>query len=114
MSHHTHFSLYTLLVMLTSVLSLGQVVATSSIHSIMSSDLSFHTFVYTSLMRHEDGDWGEICEEDHASNQAALISGRRIFSVYECGAVHQEHGQKIYVITESDRSATTVLWPWEY
>ncbi len=100
--------------MLTSVLSLGQVVATSTIHSLMSSDLSFHTFIYTSLMRHEEGDWGEICVEDHESNEMALIAGRRVFSVYECGSVHQEHGQKIYIITEADRSATTVLWPWEY
>ena len=100
--------------MLTSVLSLGQVVATASIHSLMSSDLSFHTFVYTSLMRHEDGDWGEVCEEDQESNEMALVSDRRIFSVYECGPVHQEYGRKIYVITESDRSVTTVLWPREY
>ena len=100
--------------MLTSVLSLGQVVATSSIHSLMASDLSFHTFIYTSLMRHEDGDWGEICEEDFESNQVALVSGRRILSVYECGPVHQEYGRNIYVITEAARSATTVLWPWEY
>ena len=100
--------------MLTSVLSLGQVVATSSIHSLMSSDLSFHTFIYTSLMRHQEGDWGEVCEEDHESNELALISGRRIFSVYECGPLHQEYGHKIYVITEAVRSATTVLWPWEY
>ena len=100
--------------MLISVFSLGQVVATASIHSIMASDLSFHTFIYTSLMKHEDGDWGEVCEEDQESNEMALISGRRIFSVYECGLAHQEYGQKIYVITEADRSVTTVLWPWEY
>ncbi len=100
--------------MLTSVLSLGQLVATSSIHSLMLSDLSFHTFIYTSIMRHEGGDWGEISSEDHESNGRALTSGRRIFSVYECGPSHQEYGQKIYVITESDRSVTTVLWPWEY
>jgi hypothetical protein len=100
--------------MLTSVLSLGQIVATSDIRSRMLSDLSFHTSIYTSLMRHEEGDWGEVCEEDHASNQAALVSSRRIFSVYECGPGHQKYGHKIYVITESDRSAITVLWPWEY
>ena len=100
--------------MVTSVLSLGRVVATSSIHSLMSSDLSFHTFIYTSLMRHQDGDWGEVCEEDHESNEMAVVSDRRVFSVYECGSVHQEYGHKIYVITEADRSATTVLWPWEY
>ena len=60
-------------------------------------------------MRHEDGDWGEVCPEDHESNEMALVSGHRVFSVYECGPVHQEYGHKIYVITESDRSASTVL-----
>ncbi len=65
-------------------------------------------------MRHEEGDWGKVCAEDRESNERALTSGRRIFSVYECGPAHQEYGQKIYVITEADRSVTTVLWPWEY
>ena len=100
--------------MLTSVIYLGQLMATSGIHSLMSSDLSFHTFIYTSLMRHEEGDWGELCAADRESNERALTNGRRIFSVYECGPVHQEYGRKIYIITEADRSVTTVLWPWEY
>jgi hypothetical protein len=93
---------------------MGQVVATSAIQSLMSSDLSFHTFIYTSLMRHHDGDWGEVCEEDHESNELALVTGRRLFSVYDCSTSHSVHGDRIYIITEADRSATTVLWPSEY
>ncbi|MGK0315887.1 MAG: hypothetical protein ACI86M_002119 [Saprospiraceae bacterium] len=93
---------------------MGQVVATSAIQSLMTSDLSFHTFIYTSLMRHEEADWGEVCEEDHQSNELALITGRRIFSVYQCSESHSVHGDRIYIITEADRSATTVLWPREY
>jgi hypothetical protein len=93
---------------------MGQVVATSPIQSLMSSDLSFHTFIYTSLMRHHDGDWGEVCEEDHESNELALVSDLRLFSVYHCTPEHSVHGDHIYIITEADRSVTTVLWPGEY
>ena len=100
--------------MLTSSFSMGQVVATASIQSLMTSDLSFHTFVYTSLMRHEAGDWGEISEEDHQSNELALVTDLRLFSVYHCTESHSIHGDRIYIITEADRSVTTVLWPRDY
>ena len=93
---------------------MGQVVTTAAIQSLMASDLSFHTFIYTSLMRHEEGDWGEVGEEDHESNELALVTGRRLFSVYQCSTAHSEHGDRIYIITEADRSVTTVLWPREY
>ncbi|MFT4534325.1 MAG: hypothetical protein ACI9P5_001683 [Saprospiraceae bacterium] len=81
---------------------MGQVVASSATQLLTTSDLSFHTFIYTSLMRHEEGDWGEISEEDHESNELALISGRRLFSVYHCSADHSVHEVRIYVITETD------------
>ena len=100
--------------MLTSSFSMGQVVVTSSIQSLMLSDLSFHTFIYTSLMRHEQGDWGEVTKEDHESNEMALVTGCRLFSVYECSSAHSVHGDCVWVITEADRSVTTVLWPGEY
>ena len=100
--------------MSTSSFSMGQVVATSSISSLISTDLSFHTFIYTSLMRHEEGDWGEVSKEDQISNELALASGLRLFSVYECSSAHAVHGDRIWVITEADRSVTTVLWPGEY
>ena len=100
--------------MLTSSFSMVQVVATSAIQSLMSSDLSFHTFIYTSLMRHEQGDWGEVAKEDHESNEMALVTGCRLFSVYECSEAHLVLGDCIWVITEADRSVTTVLWPREY
>jgi hypothetical protein len=114
MQRHTHSFIYTFHIMLTPTFPMGQVVATSAIQSLMSSDLSFHTFIYTSLMRHHDGDWGEVCEEDHESNELALVTGRRLFSVYDCSTSHSVHGDRIYIITEADRSATTVLWPSEY
>ena len=51
---------------------------------------------------------GELCEEDYKQNQFALKHGQRIFSVY------MMNGEKYYVITEWDRSVTTVLKPEEY
>ena len=72
-------------------------------------------------MRDEAGDWGEVEEEclsdpwrNHQSNQLALVSDLRLFSVYHCTPGHSVHGDRIYIITEADRSVTTVLWPKEY
>jgi hypothetical protein len=61
------------------------------------------------LARHLSGDWGELCEEDRAENQRALSQGLRLFSVY-----HDRNRRKFYVITEHDRSVTTILLPEDY
>jgi hypothetical protein len=55
------------------------------------------------------GDWGELDEEDLAANERALIDGSRLFSIY-----YSSSYVKFYVITEWDRSVTTVLLPHEY
>lgn len=72
---------------------------------------AFHdnfTSIAIALGRHASGDWGTVCEEDAAENDSALAFGYRILSAYET-----EHG-KVWIITEADRSATTVLLPEEY
>lgn len=61
------------------------------------------------LMRHAGGDWGEVCEEDRQANEFALENELRLFSVYHLG-----DGTKIWIITEADRSVTTILLPSEY
>ncbi|RAU20792.1 hypothetical protein CU669_16845 [Paramagnetospirillum kuznetsovii] len=58
--------------------------------------------------RHVKGDWGDLDDEDKQANQRALIDGGRLFSAY------MVNGQKIYIITEADRSSTTVLFAEEY
>lgn len=65
------------------------------------------------LNRHAQGDWGELDKHDLNMNEDALKNGGRLFSVYylEDGT---ERGTKIYVITEWDRSVSTVLLPDEY
>jgi hypothetical protein len=65
--------------------------------------------VNDALCRHMKGDWGDVCEEDRQENEFALGKYLRLFSVY-----HSQAGQKFWVITEADRSATTVLLPEEY
>lgn len=61
------------------------------------------------LARHVRGDWGEVCPEDAEANETALREDLRLLSVYR-----SEGGVRFYVITEWDRSATTVLLPEEY
>lgn len=61
------------------------------------------------LARHVTGDWLEMCAEDQETNREALTCGARVFSAYA-----MKDGEKLWVITESDRSVTTLLLPSEY
>jgi hypothetical protein len=61
------------------------------------------------LARHSKGDWGECCSEDAKENDFSVKAGFRIFSVYRTRT-----GEKLWVITEADRSVTTLLLPSEY
>ena len=65
--------------------------------------------VIKSLGRHRSGDFGDVCEEDKALNEEAVESGDRILSAYI-----DRNGIKFWIITEWDRSATTILLPDEY
>jgi hypothetical protein len=60
------------------------------------------------LSRHQRGDWGDLGDEDKRSNEEALKLGSRILSAYRFDTV------RLWVITEADRSATTILLPEEY
>jgi len=65
--------------------------------------------ILASIARHACGDWGEVSDEDWQSNEEAVGLRLRIFSVYL-----DRNGTKFWIITEADRSATTVLMPEEY
>ena len=65
--------------------------------------------VLEAFVRHVDGDWGDLCEEDRQANEEALVLGLRLFSSY-----HDRDHTKFWIITEADRSATTILLPNEY
>lgn len=71
--------------------------------------------VMACLARHQAGDWGEVCAEDKAANDAAVGDGDRILSVYAKDPKQPfGDGNQLWVITEADRSATTVLLPEDY
>ncbi len=61
------------------------------------------------LGRHQRGDWGDLCEHDKRCNDHAVRSGARILSAYRV-----DEATRLWVITESDRSVTTILLPSEY
>ena len=84
--------------------SLGQVVITANASQAVSREEAG-----AALRRHARGDWGNLDNEDWAANQTALTDGSRLISVYETTA-----GIKFYVITEADRSVTTILLPEDY
>lgn len=65
--------------------------------------------VQSALRRHADGDWGDLCQEDLEANQFALDEGLRLLSAYQ-----DRNGTKFWIITEADRSATTVLRAEDY
>lgn len=61
------------------------------------------------LLRHATGDWGNLGEEDRAENELAVAVGNRVFSAYKLN-----NDTRVWVITEWDRSVTTILLPEEY
>lgn len=87
-----------------STVPLGRLYATPGVlASIPVNDYS------TAVRRHRICDWGEACAEDWESNNQAMIHGSRVVSVYTSKA-----GVRFWIITEADRSATTILLPNEY
>ena len=61
------------------------------------------------LTRHATGDWGDLCDTDRQANARALRHGGRLLSAYTLPS-----GQRLWILTEADRSATTLLLPEEY
>lgn len=92
-----------------SKFSLGQLLMTRGVNDQVAENEAFAKFVMNNLKRHANGDWGDLCSEDKAENELSLNEGYRLLSAYETDGL-----PKIWIITEADRSATTVLFPDEY
>jgi hypothetical protein len=89
--------------------ALGQVVATAEVAYEMERDPLFREAVWQSIACHSTGNWGDLDAEDKQANDRAVLTGdERILSSYQLPI------KKIWIITEADRSATTVLFPYEY
>ena len=83
---------------------LGQTVATRTALAALSS-----LDIAGALYRHQHGDWGDVGREDWQANERALKQGERLLSVYKTA-----EGTKFWIITEWDRSLTTILLPEDY
>ena len=83
---------------------LGRVVATQGVIAL---DLPLDT-ILALLRRHQTGDWGDLDPQDVRENELSLREGFRLMSVYSVNET------RLWIITEADRSSTTILLPSEY
>jgi hypothetical protein len=88
--------------------SLGRIAWTRGVNELVAVDASFAKFVIYSLKRHSNCDWGELSADDKQENDFSLGNHLRLLSSY------QHNDWKIWIITEADRSVTTILFPEEY
>ena len=94
--------------MLEPQFDLGRVFVTPAVLDSLDDDL---TLIFGLIDRHVCCDFGDLCPEDLEANQQALIFGDRLLSSYD---LPDPHSLTVWVITEADRSATTVLLPSDY
>lgn len=83
---------------------LGRIVATPNALAHLRQD-----DILTAIRRHQAGDWGDLDEHDRNENELSLQQGLRLFSVY-----HATCGDRFWIITEADRTITTILMPEDY
>ena len=86
--------------------SLGRTVATPGALEVLAANKQSPAEF---LARHASGDWGDLCEEDKRLNDEALLDGSRILSSYTLA-----NGEKLWAISEADRSSTCLLLLSEY
>ena len=83
--------------------AVGQLVITRGAYELPQDE------VWYGLVRHMDGDWGELCQFDWEQNDLAVMNGGRLLSNYTT-----RNGNAFWIITEHDRSVTTILLPSDY
>ena len=93
---------------------LGRLVMTRGVNDLVAENEVFARFVTESLSRHVKGDWGDVDDEDKQTNDASLKQGMRLLSAYNDDRFPKHGISTIWIITEWDRSATTILFPDEY
>jgi len=89
---------------LEQLFELGHIVATSNALATLNAE-----DLLSGLRRHATGDWGELCDEDRTANEQGLRAGERLLSAHL-----DRFGTRYWIITEWDRSATTILLPEDY
>ena len=92
------------ILLLQATFPLGRVVITPN-----AQDVLVREDIHGALARHAARDWGEVGAVDKAENELSLKEGFRILSAYR-----DSKGSKFWIITEADRSVTTILLPEDY
>ena len=87
-----------------TVFRLGRIVATPNARESLTQE-----DILTAIQRHQAGDWGNLPDDNRAANDRALAQGGRIVSAYNA-----MNGTRFWLITEADRSITTILLPEDY
>ena len=87
-----------------AVFRLGRIVATPNARQSITQD-----DILLGIQRHQAGDWGNLTDDNRTANDRALAQGGRIVSSYQA-----MNGTKYWLITEADRSTTTILLPEDY
>jgi hypothetical protein len=92
----------------TTKFPLGHIVMTNGIRSLLAAHQTSVNVLAPLLVRHQSGDWGEVDDGDKRQNDLSVHDGFRVLSAYRLCR------EKVWIITEADRSVTTVLLPDEY
>ena len=88
---------------------MGGLFMTAGVSQLVGESPDFQKFVSESLDRHARGDWGDLCDEHKHENELSLREGFRLLSAYKAKDL-----PRIWIVTEADRFATTILFPDEY
>lgn len=90
---------------------LGRIYATPAALELLEGS---HESAHRLLTRHVQGEWGLVHPDDAAANEHAVTHGERIVSSYSIDGGPDGNGGLLWIITEADRSVTTLLLPGEY
>jgi hypothetical protein len=97
---------------------LGRVVWTRGVNEAVAGDAAFAQLALDAIVRHTAGDWGDVPREDWRANDRSLDDGTRLLSAYRLPDAMRDAisapDDRLWIITEADRSVTTLLWPSEY
>jgi hypothetical protein len=100
------------------IVPLGHVVMTRAVNDAIADHTPFAEFALETIRRHASGDWGELPAEDWRENELSIERGFRLLSSYPLPEAITRTldapNDRLWVITEADRSVTTLLWPSEY
>ena len=92
-----------------SLFEMGELYLTAGVNNRVEEEARFKIFVTDCIKKHLRGEWGDLGKEDIKENELSLKEGFRVLSSYK-----YKDDIKVWIITEADRSSTTVLFPDEY